>query len=95
MQRDPVCRLPSLEFDLQIGRGQLHATPLGPFDHPEVFRLIVVSQAEREHFPADHLGARCEREAHPVLGQRAGVDDGLERQPFEPRAGADAHFNRL
>ena len=56
---------------------------------PVVERLAARRQAEREYVPADHLRARRQVEAQPVLGDGAAVDDALCRQPFEPRAGRE------
>ena len=52
-------------------------------------------QAQRDAVPAEHLGARRELEAHPVVGVRAGMHQRLERQPFEPAPAGHAGVDRL
>ena len=53
-------------------------------------RLVRRRQAEREHIPADRLGAGCEVEADVALAEAAAVGDGLQRQPLDPGARARA-----
>ena len=62
---------------------------------PAIEGLAGRRQAQREHVPADRLGAGGEFELHAVLGQAAAVGDGLQRQPFEPRAVGDAQPRTL
>ena len=55
-------------------------------ERPCIEGLTGRRQPECEQVPADHLRARRERKAQPVLDQTAAVGDGLLRQPLQPRA---------
>ena len=52
-------------------------------------------QAQREHVPADHLGARRQLEAQAVVRLAGAVGQRLHRQPFQPRAVGQAGAHRL
>ncbi len=53
---------------------------------PRAKALACRWQTQSQHVPADHFGARRKIEAQSVVRQAAAVGDGLQRQPFQPRA---------
>ncbi len=58
-------------------------------------RLLRRGQAQRQHIPADHLGAGRQFGAQLVACPTAAVGDGLHGQPFQPRAIGQLELHRL